>query len=352
MNSNLNSAIEKSTNFFGKIKFSMKIYLNAIFGRWKFYLILSFLGVASTSVAYYFNSISRVVSELNLNEIITVVYENTSVSYQMDIIDLQENPKENFICIKTKYLLHIVRTTICVHGPRDVVSRSLLKDRIWEEQHLIQLFGFLIRYPQISLIDVGANLGTYTMFAASLGRFVLAIECFKPNIDRILKAVQIEKVQDRVVLIGNAIFSESGKYLKIESDLDNIGGQAIIANSTVKDSNNDVYTVKTMRFDDILPILKQKNIRNAVMKVDIQWSEAFLCETGGKTFDYVNLPVVLMEWVVIGRYDDRMHKVLKFFVRRGYIATTNMCEVLDEKDAFRSWPNDIYWMKMDRSEIC
>jgi FkbM family methyltransferase len=282
----------------------------------------------------------------------TIVSQATSLHNHLNIIDLQENSKQNITCIKTKYLLHIVRTTICVHDSKELVSNTVLQNKIWDEAYLIQLLSFLIRYPQMSFIDAGANIGTYTMFAASFGRFVLAIECFKPNIDRIRKAVQIEKVEDRIVLVGNAIFSESGKYLQMESDPLNIGSQGIIVNNSMNQSTNKNYTVKTMRFDDILPILKEKKIRNAIMKVDIQWSEVFLCETGNETFDHMNIPLVFMEWFAVPHYNDRMRKVLKFFIGRGYVPTSDMCNVLNESDAFQSWPWDIYWMKMNRSEIC
>jgi hypothetical protein len=93
------------------------------------------------------------------------------------------------------------------------------------------------------------------------------------------------------------------------------------------------------------------------MKVDIQWSENFLCETGNEIFDYVNIPVVLMEWDPVPHYRERMSKVLKFFLGRGYVPTADMCTVVNEKDALLGgwpggWPADIYWMKMNRSEIC
>jgi hypothetical protein len=117
-------------------------------------------------------------------------------------------------------------------------------------------------------------------------------------------------------------------------------------------SKDDMYAVKTMRFDDILPILKKKNIRNAVMKVDIQWAETYLCDTGSETFDFVNIPVVLMEWDIGARHEARMRNVLNFFVERGYVGTADMCTVLNETNAFNSWPRDIYWMKMNLSEIC
>ncbi len=149
--------------------------------------------------------------------------QTTNVYKPLNIINLYETSKENFDCIKSKHLLHLVQTTICLHDNRDAVSNIIRDERIWEESYLIKLFGILIRYPQMSFIDAGANLGTYTMFAASFGRTVVSIECFKPNIEKIRKAIQIEKLQDKVVLVGNAIFNESGKYLKMQSDPFNVG---------------------------------------------------------------------------------------------------------------------------------
>ena len=169
----------------------------------------------------------------------------------------------------------------------------------------------------------------------------------------IRKAVQIEKVQDKVVLIGNAIFSESGKYLKMKSDPFNVGSQAIIVDGDMNHSISDMYVVKTMRFDDILPVLQEKNIRSALMKVDIQWSESFMCETGGKIFDYVDIPIVLMEWDPVPHYIGRIKTVLDFFIGRGYVPTADMCKILDQNGALnRSWPGDIYWVKKNQSELC
>lgn len=270
----------------------------------------------------------------------------------LNIIDLQAESSENITCVKSKDLPHIGSTTICLHNDQDAVSNIIQSNRIWEEQLLIKILHVLIRYPHMDFIDVGANLGTYTMFAASLGRSVLSIECFKPNIERIRKAIQIEKLQDKVILVGNAIYNESGKYLKMTKSPHNIGSQEIIAHSDTNRTDDDVYIVKTIRFDDLLPVLKRKNIRNAVMKVDIQWSEVYLCETGGKIFDYVNIPVILMEWERVVKHLFRMSAVLYFFLGRGYVPTTDMCNTLEQIDAFRSWPSEVYWIKMNQSDIC
>lgn len=281
-----------------------------------------------------------------------VEVKHLNVSEHVNIIDLNEPSDDTIKCIKTKSLLHNVRTSICLHDERDAVSNIIAKDKIWEEKHLSELLSFLIRYPNVHFIDAGANVGVYTMFMAAFGRLVLSIECFKPNINRIRKAIQIEQLQNKVVLVGNAIFSDSGKYLKMKSDPFNIGSQAVITDSNASNTIDDMYTVRTIQFDDILPILVEKNMTTVIMKVDIQWSEIHLCHTGNKTFDLINIPIVLMEWDVGALHYARLRAVINYFIRRGYVPTSDMCSILKESDALGSWPSDVYWMKINMTEIC
>ena len=56
----------------------------------------------------------------------------------------------------------------------------------------------LSKYRYLAFIDVGAHIGIYTMYAASLGcANVISIECFRPNVERIRRAVQLEKVEKK-----------------------------------------------------------------------------------------------------------------------------------------------------------
>lgn len=269
----------------------------------------------------------------------------------LNIIDLKKQNDNNFTCITTKRLLLVVRTTVCTHSLVDGVSKSIINNKIWEENLVSSIISLLGRYPDAAFIDAGANIGTYTMFAAAFGRDVISIECFKPNLERIKKAIQIEHLENKVVLVGNAIFSESRKYLKIESIPGNIGGQAIIVNSTVQNTS-DIFVVKTIIFDDIFPLLQWKNIRRLIMKVDIQWSEVYLCETGSRIFTTIDIPVVLMEWAVVPQYKNRMQKALECFTARNYIATKDMCTPLDHKAAYHSWPFDIFLVKKNSIRMC
>jgi FkbM family methyltransferase len=88
------------------------------------------------------------------------------------------------------------------------------------------------------MIDIGANIGTYTMYSSSIGRTTISVECYQPNIDRIVRAIQIENVSKYVTLIGNAIYNESGKFLELSKDNSNVGGQGLITNQTIENSSS------------------------------------------------------------------------------------------------------------------
>ncbi|CAF1670180.1 unnamed protein product, partial [Adineta ricciae] len=310
-------------------------------------LILFVCGIIILTFIYY--SEQTLISSLVYVEIRNlVVSQRNLLSPHVNIIDLQKESRENFSCIKTKRLLNITQTTICLHDIRDAVSRQIAEEKVWEEKLLTRLLIVLQRYPQMNFFDVGANIGSYTLFVASLGRQVISIECFKPNIDRIRKAIQIEHVEKNVILIGNAIHEETGRYFKMTSDPENVGSQAVLPKTIVKQTEyDDIYVVKTIQFDEILPILKIRNIRQAIMKVDIQWAEIYLCQTGNKTFNYVNIPVILMEWDLGSRLFDRFDSLSKCFFNRGYFATSDLCRVLPNSEALKTWPADIYWMKVN-----
>ncbi len=270
----------------------------------------------------------------------------------MNVIDLNLPITQNFTCLKTKQLFKVVRTTICVHNEMDFVSRHFIENITYEEEYMHLLFRVMLRYPHFGFIDVGANIGTYTMFAAAMSRLVISIECFQPNYMRIAKAIQIENLQNKVILIGNAIFSKSGRYLKLSSDPVNIGGQATHDRVITNKLSDNPFIVKTIRFDDILPIIKRAKERSFLLKVDIEGSEYHLFESGTQIFEYLNIPIIIIEWDKFHYHIERGTMVINFLVKHGYIPTSDTCEKLNMTNTFTGWPANIFWTKMNQSDIC
>jgi FkbM family methyltransferase len=285
-----------------------------------------------------------------------------NISTNVHIIDLTAPIKSKFQCIKTKKILHNLSTTICLHQTKKdmYISGAFYNtSSIWEEEQVTHILQILIRHPHFHFIDIGANIGTYTMFVATLGRFVLAIDCFAPNIVRLRHAIQLSNVSDRVVLVQNALFTHSGQFLRLSVDTKNIGGQGIYPSSNRSDkhraqnslSTNNPYLVKTITFDEILPILLAHGIRRALVKMDIEGSESFVVENGSRVFDTLDIPFIQMEWKVISQYDGRVKIVFDFFSKRNYDPMTISCQLLDLLE-HKLWPDEIYWLKRNASNFC
>ncbi|CAF4243293.1 unnamed protein product, partial [Adineta steineri] len=211
------------------------------------------------------------------------------------------------------------------------------------------ILRLLLRHPDLDFIDIGANIGTYTMYVAALGRFVLSIDCFAPNIALIQQAVQLANVANRVVLVQNAIFSRSGELLHLTFNPNNIAAQQIEIHTNQTNnvhkvrhlSSEDPYIVKTITFDELLPVFNARGIRRALMKIDIEKSEHFVVQNGSRIFDTLEIPLVQMEWGGIQTHADRIKIVVDFFIIRRYNPISHNCTVLNTTEP-ETWPFDIY----------
>ncbi|CAF3754852.1 unnamed protein product [Adineta steineri] len=288
-------------------------------------------------------------------------YRNSSIDFlkitnpNVNIID-PDGPSlnRNFTCIETREMFNLYHTNLCLHSKTDTISNVVGVNRVWEEDDLKRVLFVLMKNPDMDMIDIGANIGGFTMFTAgALGRFTLAIDCYLPNIERIARAVQMRNVQNRVVLVQNAIYPVSGKSLTIRINDDPSG-----VNLFDDQANNlpkREYVVKTLRFDDVLPILIARNVKTAMIKIDIEAAESFMCESGSKIFEEINIPYIMMEWHGIrSKYQERYQFIIDFFSARGYVATDQSCKDLRIKDWLRNWPGNVFWLKRNypRQLLC
>ncbi|CAF1487711.1 unnamed protein product [Adineta steineri] len=265
-------------------------------------------------------------------------------------------------CIKSKPLLNYVNPHICLHEENADfwVSGEFRKDNsVWEETYIEQILQHLLRHPHLDFIDIGANIGTYTMYVAALGRFVVAVECFGPNAARIHRAVELTNVANRVVLVQNAIFTHSGEVLRLSSHQENIGAQRLTFSrnhiNTVQAFNSfsttDPFLVQTITFDELLPIFIARGVRAALLKLDIEGSESFVLQSGSRVFQTLEIPFVQMEWETGSLPIDRVTLILDFFIQRNYEPTTCTCRLLDVAK-YATWPFDICWIKKNSLEFC
>jgi 2-polyprenyl-3-methyl-5-hydroxy-6-metoxy-1,4-benzoquinol methylase len=171
---------------------------------------------------------------------------NIEIDSSLTIYDLKKPNDNSFDCIKARRIL-LSEPFICIHDVRkDVfVSNKLNVTGCWECR-LVEIFlqmlkvnstlnglkylnysYFLFNFQflfQLKVLDIGANIGQYSLYAASFGRSVIAIEPFYDNYIRLHKSAILTNVTNKITLLTNAVSNiKNEEKILIKNDI-NIAG--------------------------------------------------------------------------------------------------------------------------------
>lgn len=97
-----------------------------------------------------------------------------------------------FECVETR-MKNSINTKLCIHEPKydNHISGQLKENGLWEPTNVRSFIKQLEEVPGCNVIDIGANVGLYTLIAAKMNRMVIAVEPLHDNLNRIHKAAHI-----------------------------------------------------------------------------------------------------------------------------------------------------------------
>jgi FkbM family methyltransferase len=159
---------------------------------------------------------------------------------------------------------------------------------------------YLNKHPEWMVFDVGAQIGQYSLFAASFGRDVVCVEPFHDNIIRVHKAANLSNITKKITLIKNAISNTRNEIKQLSNIHNNIGGQSLLnfKDKTFNSTENNKYLVETILFDDIVPYLPKNKegrpYKQALMKIDIEGFEPYAFQNAQLLFETIDIPIVFM----------------------------------------------------------
>ena len=268
-----------------------------------------------------------------------VVYDLTA-----DIRDL------DYPCVK----MHVPpQPTICLYpDERDqVMSRTFYVNATWEGALLEEVKSWLRASPDIGFIDIGANLGPYTLPIAAMGHRVVAVEPNIESVRRLHKAVALSNLGDRVTLLANAV---SNQHLPTKLLRYHNNQAAVKSETTAKDPTYNFETddfAKSIHLNDLLPFC---NFSVAILKIDIVGFEHRALRRADILFDNVYIPYVQMEWYQVSRLGmnaeddenfDMFMYMLHFFARRHYVPRIPIQGTKLSLKDWTDWPLDVVWTK-------
>lgn len=251
---------------------------------------------------------------------------------------------------RSKLRTNVGSTTIYIYDPRkDIwVSREIIRYGSWEGTHINLILSLLQQDPDLHFVDIGSNVGVFTLAVALLGRRVLAVDALAMNIMRLCSSVIEGNFTDSVQIVYNA-FSDVYETVSLGMDENNVGGTFV-----AKDKNTNKVigsrvvgnygTVQTIRLNDVLS-LPRFDFTKVIMKIDVEGYENKVFKGGETFFDKVDVRAVLMEWQWL-KTGNAGQEIINFMLLKNmepHVPEQNPRPLKIQDRG--NWPNDILWRK-------
>jgi FkbM family methyltransferase len=178
-----------------------------------------------------------------------------------------DDPSDNGMFVTTKtnppFLMNI-------HNPKeDEVSNHVYDNGCWECSHIQGMLGALDKYSNSYFLDIGGNIGMWTLSAAAAKKQTFTIEPSPENFKRICKTVNKNAFHDRIHLMTIAATTKPETF-RLNVPRGNKGGTSVTPVSEQDDlAKDDVNVIKGFRIDS----LNLPTDRPVVMKVDVEGHE-------------------------------------------------------------------------------
>jgi FkbM family methyltransferase len=155
------------------------------------------------------------------------------------------------------------------------------------EYEVTQLVLDLIT-PRTVFFDVGANIGYYSLLAASRAKLVFAFEPMKPIFDRLAKNVKHNGLANVTILNAAVAERDGGVTIFVQPSSENTGLASLQASAGASAEQVPAVTLDTVVRDQRLAQLD-------LMKIDIEGAEIRAFEGGRELLSRTDAPDVIFE---------------------------------------------------------
>ena len=210
-----------------------------------------------------------------------------------------------------------------IHDPtKDQVSNEIYTKGCWECSHLKGMLKALSQYPNSYFLDIGGNIGMWTITAAMANHLTFTIEALSDNIERICKSIERNSLYNRTNLMHIAATSEPQTF-RFNVPSGNIGGTSIIATTSTENNitsppeketdHDDIKVVNGVTINSLnLPIDKP-----VVIKIDVEGHELQALLGAIDFLRDATIVYVMSELRSNLRSDARWNEIFDIFTTKG-----------------------------------
>ncbi|XP_012946443.1 uncharacterized protein LOC101849030 [Aplysia californica] len=277
----------------------------------------------------------RSASALHASVNVVKSYPTSELPYK-DCVPLPESPRQGVV--------------MCVYPPENdiFVSKYIKSGRLFERELVLEMAEALKADPESQFVDLGANIGAYTLFAAATGHSVLAVDMLPANLHQLQTSLSLSGLSGHVTLVNNALYSDH-RQLPAHFVSSNVGATHLNVSKTDFDhygmvvDRNHTVKVNTICIDDLTPLLKAGT--KTLVKMDIERTEARALTCAHNFFQKLDIRVVQMEWVAKTR--EEMVSINGFMSEHGFKPSKHALRYEPEDTWQATTPgNNVFFVKV------
>lgn len=244
---------------------------------------------------------------------------------------------------------------IFTNDERDFISAEIMKKGAFEVETVNRVIYELKKDKTLNLIDIGTNLGQYSVAAALIGRESLAIDGAQVTMEHLCATVQYLNITDKITMIYNIMSDSPGKrQVRYSASNKDFGGTFVeavdlhgVKLSQIPEKYWDKATVEqdAVALDNLLNLPKISRFQRVFIKMDVEGHEHKVLQGGIDFFDKVHVAGIVMEWFWHKRRESGQF-IKSFMEKRGfkpYEISLNKPQTLSDRNHDK-WPQDVLWL--------
>ena len=226
-----------------------------------------------------------------------------------------------------------------IYHKQDVVSRRIRRDGAWDRNKTQEMIRLVQEYANkhqtplsdLTFVDIGGNVGWFTLVMASLGLNVITVEPMSFNLELLRRSLCLPEnkaMAERVVLHGKGL-SNSETTCTVYSQPVNVGdGTLACGGGKPPQAAHQMHLqprgdVQVIRVDDLIDASSsdEHDRKIVALKMDTEGHEALVVEGGKRLFLESHIPLIFTEfnpsWIRT-RTDRDPLTFMHQFVQAGY----------------------------------
>ena len=236
---------------------------------------------------------------------------------------------------------------IVVYSENDIVSNFLRDEKMWEQSHIHEMIYALEKNPDGIVVDVGGNLGWYSLYAAALvrsksmcasqnshtrplmengmqGRQVVAFEPLSNNVIRFRSSMcRNHGFGEKISLVTHALGPRIANNCSMYAPVANIGDGMMNCEADFKLPDNHLVLPFPRSMVTLDAVLGDLGEEIAFLKMDVEGFESRVVEGARDLLQARKVPFILMEYSPFSLAQQSQDKeagpkLLHSFERNGY----------------------------------